>query len=140
MSFLWCLPPHPHLVFVWFLLPFSLLSLSSNFIASNFSSHAASLHIAGEDPTFLFFYRQASFHFQFCLQYTNSRFSMLCHQMLSLAMGSNFHTVHPCQPCTTSLFVHSLVEQLYAKVVHFCSFVTKSNKSRINLHDTNHEQ
>ena len=47
-------------------------------------------------------------------------------------MDSNFHTVHPGQPYTTSL----LVEPLYAKVVHFCSFVTKSNESQVNLHDT----
>ena len=59
---------------------------------------------------------------------------------LSLEMDSNFHTVHPSQPYTTSLLVQSLVEPLYAKVVHFCSFVTKSNESLINLHDTNHEQ
>ena len=54
--------------------------------------------------------------------------------------GFNFHAVHPRQPYATSLFVHSLVDPLYAKVVHFCSFVTKSNNSQINLHDTNHEQ
>ena len=52
---------------------------------------------------------------------------MLCHQMLSLAMGSDFHSLSP--PATTaSHFVHySLVYLLYAKEGHFCSFVTKSN-------------
>ena len=44
-------------------------------------------------------------------------------------MDSNFHTVHSRQPYTTSLFVHSLVEPLYAKVVHFCSFVTNPMKA-----------
>ena len=40
----------------------------------------------------------ASIHFQLCFKYIIPCFTMLCHQILSLAMGSNFHIVHPCQP------------------------------------------
>ena len=65
--------------------------------------------------------------FQFYFKYMNPHFTMLCHQMLSLAMGSNFHSLSP-PATTTSHFVHSsLVYQLYAKEVHFYCFVTKSN-------------
>ena len=86
----------------------------------------ASWHVGRLGPTLLFFYNLASFHFQHCLEYINPRFSMLCHQMFSLATGSNFHIVIP-PAATIYLFVHSLAEQLYAKEVYFCSFVTKSN-------------
>ena len=41
---------------------------------------------------------QASIHFQLCFKYIIPCFAMLCHQVLSLAMDSNFHIVHPCQP------------------------------------------
>ena len=40
----------------------------------------------------------ASIHFQLCFKYIIPCFTMLRHQILSLAMGSNFHIVHPCQP------------------------------------------
>ena len=40
----------------------------------------------------------ASIHFQLCFKYIIPCFTMLCHQILSLAMDSNFHIVHPCQP------------------------------------------
>ena len=40
----------------------------------------------------------ASIHFQFCFKYIIPCFTMLYYQILSLAMGSNFHIVHPCQP------------------------------------------
>ena len=40
----------------------------------------------------------ASIHFQLCFKYIMPCFAMLCHQILSLAMGLNFHVVHPCQP------------------------------------------
>ena len=47
--------------------------------------------------------------------------------MLSFATGSNFHTFDPRQPL---IFLHyMLVDQLYAKEVYFCSFVTKSNQT-----------
>ena len=41
---------------------------------------------------------QASIHFQLCFKCIIPCFAMLCHQILSLAMDSNFHIVHPCQP------------------------------------------
>ena len=40
----------------------------------------------------------ASIHFQLCFKYIIPCFTMLCHQILSLAMDSNFNIVHPCQP------------------------------------------
>ena len=39
-----------------------------------------------------------SIHFQLCSKYIICCFTMLCHPILGLAMGSNFHVVHPCQP------------------------------------------
>ena len=91
-----------------------------------FSAHVASQHVARLDPIFSFFNSLVSIYFQFYFEDINPRFTKLCHQMLNLAVGSNFHLVHPCQPqqrlilCTHQLSTH-------AKEVYFCSFVTKSN-------------
>ena len=51
----------------------------------------------GQDPIFSFLHSLASIHFPLCFEYINPRFTKLCHQMLNLAVGSNFHLVHPCQ-------------------------------------------
>ena len=63
-----------------------LLSSRSNFILSQVGSNI------------LFIYSLASIHFQFCYKYLNPCFTTLYSQMLSLAIGSNFHTFHPRQP------------------------------------------
>ena len=80
-----------------------LLSYSFNF--ATFLPHAGSWHVGRLGPknfilgSILFsqqFY--VSIHFQFCFQYIIPHFTMLCLQMLSLAMGSYFPVVHPSQP------------------------------------------
>ena len=38
------------------------------------------------------------FILQLYFEYKNPHFTIFCYRMFSLGMGSNFHTVHPCQP------------------------------------------
>ena len=96
-----------------------LLSSSSNFTA--FSAHAASWHTARLGANTNFILLQSGQHPQYLLAYIIPPITMLCHQILSLAMGSFFPIVHPSPPAIlVSHFVCSLVEQLYLKEVYFC--------------------
>ena len=47
--------------------------------------------------------------------------------MLNLAIGLSVDTFHPCQ--LQQPLQYLLVDQLYAKEVYCCSFVTKSNQA-----------
>ena len=49
-------------------------------------------------PSILFIYSLVNIHFQLCFKHINLCFTTLCSQMLSLAIGLNFHTFHPHQP------------------------------------------
>ena len=40
----------------------------------------------------------ASIHFQLCFKYIIPCFTVLCHQILNLAMGSNFHIASSSRP------------------------------------------
>ena len=81
-------------------------------------------------PNILFISGLTSIHFQFCFEYINPCFTTLCSQMLSLAIGSNFQVFHPRQPQQPLIFLYYLlIDQLHAKEVYFCSFVTKCNQA-----------
>ena len=73
----------------------------------------------------------ASIHLQFCLKHISPCFTTLYNQMLSLAIGLNLHTFHSrqLQQPLTFCTLYSLVDQLYAKEVYFCSFVIKFNQA-----------
>ena len=94
------------------------LGLSSIFITEltfygNFSPYMQ----LGYDQIFAFFHRLASIYFQFWFEYINARFTMLCHEMLSLGIGSNF-LVHLGRPQQRLILC---IQQLstYAKEVYF---------------------
>ena len=89
-------------------------------MSSNFTSCQVGLN-------FLVIYILVSIHFQFCFRHMNPYFTTLYNQMLSHAIGLNFDTFHPCQ--LQQPLQYWLVDQLYAKEVYFCSFVTKSNQT-----------
>ena len=57
-----------------------------------------SWHVARLGPNIFIFHSLTSIRFQFFVEYINPCFTMLCHEILSLAMVSRFHTVHPYQP------------------------------------------
>ena len=80
------------------------------------------------EPNFLVICSLASIHFEFCFKHMNPCFTLLYNQMLSFAIGLNFHTF--CHHQQQAHFFHySLIDQLYAKNVYFCSFATKFNQA-----------
>ena len=55
----------------------------------------------------------ASIYFQFCFKYIIPCYTMLCHQILSLAMGSNFHIASSSLPATiVSHFVEYFMTEI----------------------------
>ena len=115
-----------------FILPPTPFSSHSRFCLV-FSCYFQPLWLAGmqpgQHPIFLFFYSLDGINFQFYFVYKSS-LSMLCHQMLTFAMGSNFHTVHPRQPqlrvmlCTLHQFINCIQGSLSQQ---FCEKIQQSN-------------
>ena len=87
----------------------------------------------GQDPTILFFYSLASIHFQFCFKYIIPRFTMLSHQMLNLAMGSNFPLVHSPAIIALTLCTHQLSNYMPRKCIS-ANPTIHSNMLQILIH------
>ena len=111
------LPINYHFVFVVFI-SIWLLHLRSNFTLSQVG------------PNILFIYSLASIQFQFCFERISPCLTTLCSQILNLCNRFKFSHISSPPATTASHFLHYLlVDQLYAKEVYFCSFVTKCNQA-----------
>ena len=62
------------------------------------------LHFSQVVPNILFIYSLANIHFHICFEHMNPSFTKLCNKLLSLAVGSNFHTSQPHQPQQPLMF------------------------------------
>ena len=62
------------------------------------SSHRGNPGLAPRSSQYKTRYIHSFTIFQFCFEYISSHSAVLSLLILSLAMGSNFYTLHPCQP------------------------------------------
>ena len=131
MSFLFCFPLHTYLVFVWFSLLslFVWFSLIAEFQLELYGIFSpCSWHLAKLSPNIFILSQSDQHSLSVLLQIQKYSCYHVVSSNVKPCNGFEFPHSSP-QPATiASHFVHSsLVDELYAKEVYFCNFVTKCN-------------
>ena len=132
-SCLLCLPLYSHLVFIWFSLPFSLLS--SNITA--FSAHVASQPVARLGLNIIILSQSCEHPFSVLLRVHKSSFHQAVVWNAKPSIGFAFSLSSSPPAIAASHFVHSLVEHMPKKcisAIFWSNPIIQSSKHRIFTH------